>query len=252
MKKLLVSLSIALSLLLVTACSGKEDTASYIADSDALSLGNSAAYMVSQVVDQGMEESYAANVAAQGADPAPYANAFESWKRAKEDIGEFLGVGNLVSNTMEVDVLGNMKKGIIEVEILGSDHDAVLEVMCERGEITSITTNVRYSFAENMKKAGLNTLLGMGTVFCVLILISLIISAFNLIPKIQNLGKKNKVSPTEQAVEGAIAQIIEQEEAADDTELVAVIAAAIAASEGRTSTDGFVVRSIRKRARRWA
>ena len=31
----------------------------------------------------------------------------------------------------------------------------------------------------------------------------------------------------------------------DDTELVAVIAAAIAAAEG-TTTDGFVVRSIRK------
>ena len=33
---------------------------------------------------------------------------------------------------------------------------------------------------------------------------------------------------------------------ADDTELVAVIAAAIAAYEGAISTDGFVVRSIRK------
>ena len=32
---------------------------------------------------------------------------------------------------------------------------------------------------------------------------------------------------------------------ADDTELIAVIAAAIAAAEG-TTTDGFVVRSIRK------
>ena len=35
------------------------------------------------------------------------------------------------------------------------------------------------------------------------------------------------------------------EEPADDTELIAVIAAAIAAAEG-TTTDGFVVRSIRK------
>ena len=37
----------------------------------------------------------------------------------------------------------------------------------------------------------------------------------------------------------------EVQEAADDTELIAVIAAAIAAAEG-TTTDGFVVRSIRK------
>ena len=38
----------------------------------------------------------------------------------------------------------------------------------------------------------------------------------------------------------------EEQELVDDTELVAVIAAAIAAYEG-TSTDGFVVRSIRRR-----
>ena len=37
-----------------------------------------------------------------------------------------------------------------------------------------------------------------------------------------------------------------EEELSDDLELVAVIAAAIAASEGAASTDGFVVRSIRR------
>lgn len=36
------------------------------------------------------------------------------------------------------------------------------------------------------------------------------------------------------------------EDLTDDYELVAVIAAAIAASEGAASTDGFVVRSIRR------
>lgn len=40
-------------------------------------------------------------------------------------------------------------------------------------------------------------------------------------------------------------------EETDDLELIAVISAAIAAAEG-TSTDGFVVRSIRRRsANRW-
>ena len=42
-----------------------------------------------------------------------------------------------------------------------------------------------------------------------------------------------------------VAAPAEVQEAADDTELIAVIAAAIAAAEG-TTTDGFVVRSIRK------
>ena len=40
------------------------------------------------------------------------------------------------------------------------------------------------------------------------------------------------------------------EDVTDDGELIAVIAAAIAASEGKTSTNGFVVRSIRKVNRR--
>ena len=47
-------------------------------------------------------------------------------------------------------------------------------------------------------------------------------------------------------------EIVEKEEVdvTDDYELVAVIAAAIAASEGAASTDGFVVRSVRKVNRR--
>ena len=45
---------------------------------------------------------------------------------------------------------------------------------------------------------------------------------------------------------------ITEENLTDDLELVAVIAAAIAASEGAASTDGFVVRSIRKsNAKKW-
>lgn len=50
------------------------------------------------------------------------------------------------------------------------------------------------------------------------------------------------------AVENVTSQIEAKEELADDTELVAVITAAIAASTG-TSSDGFVVRSIRKSKR---
>ena len=51
-------------------------------------------------------------------------------------------------------------------------------------------------------------------------------------------------------VDNAVTQIAVQEEAVeetDDLELVAVIAAAIAASQGAASTDGLVVRSVRRR-----
>ena len=59
-------------------------------------------------------------------------------------------------------------------------------------------------------------------------------------------AKEEAKDVNETAVDNTIAQIIEKEELSDDLELVAVIAAAIAASEGAASTDGFVVRSIRK------
>ncbi len=93
----------------------------------------------------------------------------------------------------------------------------------------------------HMGNAGLNTLLGMGSVFIVLILISFIIASFSLF---KAKPKKEEVKPE------APAPVVE--EVADDTELIAVIMAAISAYESANggSADGFVVRSIKKANRR--
>ena len=88
----------------------------------------------------------------------------------------------------------------------------------------------------------------MGTVFAVLILISLIIALFGLIPKIQAaFSDKGEEQKKPEVVNAPVVTPAVVEEEDDDTELVAVIAAAIAAYEGSTNTDGFVVRSIRRR-----
>ena len=94
--------------------------------------------------------------------------------------------------------------------------------------------------------------------FAVLILISLIISCFNFIPAIERkFGKKKAAekkaaAPAAPAAAPAPAAPAKAAEAADDLELVAVITAAVAASMGTTSTDGFVVRSIkRKSSQKW-
>ena len=144
------------------------------------------------------------------------------------------------------------KDGTIDAVIKGTDRNAVVEFVFDNQAITGISVNVEYTFGEKMEKAALNTLLGMGTVFVVLILISLLISCFTFIPKIQAVFSKKpkEEAKKEPAVDKAIAQIVENEELSDDLELVAVISAAIAASEGAASTDGFVVRSIR-RASKW-
>ncbi len=98
--------------------------------------------------------------------------------------------------------------------------------------------------------AGINTVICLAVVFAVLIFISFLISLFKYIPKLEAaLSKKDKKTElAENAVVNTVSQIEvkeEEEELSDDLELVAVITAAIAASAG-TSTDGFVVRSIRR------
>ena len=131
--------------------------------------------------------------------------------------------------------------------IICSERKAKVEMVIDLNEgMLSCTVSPIYSTGEVMTKAGLNTLMGMGTVFVVLILIAFIISSFSIISKLQNAFAK-KEKKTETAVANAVAQIVENEEAQeDDLELIAVIAAAIAASEGAASADGYVVRSIRK------
>ena len=118
----------------------------------------------------------------------------------------------------------------------------------EEQQMDSLTINAHYSTAEILKKAGLNTILGMGTVFVVLIFISFIISLFRFIPELEKKFKNKKTAEPAKAPAPAPVPVAEPaaEEASDDAELVAVISAAIAAAEG-TSADGFVVRSIKRR-----
>ena len=128
-------------------------------------------------------------------------------------------------------------------------HTAILEYSLDRkGKPTLISVNVNHSTGEKLANAGLNTLLGMGMAFAVLIIIALVISLFPLIGKIGEKKPETDKEITKQSMENVTSQIAEKEEnLTDDAELVAVIAAAIAAYEGTASADGYVVRSIRKR-----
>ncbi|MDD2972183.1 MAG: OadG family protein [Lachnospiraceae bacterium] len=168
------------------------------------------------------------------------ASALSSYVSAQEEIGT-------LSDVQKYDIIADKDSLDVKMLVKGEKHDAELEILFDdKMNVTSVVVNPQYSFAEKMEKAALNTLMGMGTVFCVLILISLIISCFTFIPKIQEAFSKKKEDAKAEAVDNTIAQIIEKEELSDDSELVAVIAAAIAASEGAASTDGFVVRSIKR------
>lgn len=258
MKKWLVALGMTICLLGLTACGQEENTDNALSNEEAQSIVAINMDIVSQIVDGGMEEQilcepdivemvlsqqYQLN---EKVSASMLRSAFESYSKALEVMGSIEEIGQLKSNTVKVNALGDPVEGSIVEELIGTNKNADIEIVYEYGKVSAITINIQYTFGENMEKAGLNTLLGMGTVFCVLILISLIISAFGLIPKIQAaFSKKPEKSANEKSVDSTIAQIIEKEELSDDLELVAVISAAIAAFEG-TSGDDFVVRSIRR------
>ncbi len=256
MKKWLIVLGMITCLMGLTACGQNQEDEQILTDSNAKAIAENVVSVINQVVTNQAEESYIFNVSQSGGDGAMFESAFESWKSAMEEMGGLSAIGEVVDNSVLVEVINGEEyptDGVLNVHIQGAEKDADVEIIFEKGTITSITTNVEYTFGENMQKAALNTLLGMGTVFVVLILISVIISCFGIIPKLQaKLSKKSADAGAKSgAVDQTIAQIIEKEELSDDLELVAVISAAIAASEGASSTDGFVVRSIRRAGNKW-
>ena len=241
MKKFLLVLGMITCMLGLTACGqeAKDYSADYqITDDMVVSYVEQEISGFESIIDQGAQ--------AYIAEDAVMSNAVAGWESALADMGDYQSIGNV---TYIVDEDGIMT---IDAEIKGTTRDAdirfIMEYSVTEGfKATSVTTTPRFTFGETMTKAGLNTLMGMGTVFSVLILIALLISCFNFIPKIQAAFTK-KDKKAEVAADNAVAQIVENEavQEEDDLELIAVIAAAIAASEGASSTDGYVVRSIRR------
>ena len=237
MKKLLVILGVITCMVGLCAC-GEGTTAldPSVSAEEVLMNAEATVKTIDMIVGLNATEQYAG-------DPVIYAGLL-SWQSALEDIGEFLD-----TNGGTVEAKGD--EVIVNVNVLGSDHNAKVEFIFDStiASCFGITTNVEYSFGELMEKAGLNTVIGMGTVFVVLIFISLIISCFGVFGKVNTKKDKDTESKTAAsavAADPVVTQIAQKEELAGDAELVAVIAAAIAAYEGSGSTDGFVVRSIRK------
>ena len=183
---------------------------------------------------------------AQRDDPV-YGPAFSSWENALTDIGE-------VQNIEGKSCSFTKKEGTVTVTVKGSRHDADVVFTMEGTDqgymVTGITTNVEYTMKEKIQQAGMNTLLGMGTTFAILILLALVIALFGKVVGEASNRTSRKTVVQETAAPVAAIPEEDTEELVDDTELVAVIAAAIAAFEGAQSVDGFVVRSIRKARRK--
>lgn len=256
MKKIRTLLLVVLCLFGLTACASNEKPV--VSDEVRESLGEKSTtlieYLLAPVEEQGAYEDFKG----EGAEAIEIIlnqymqvkvngngliTGLESWHIAASELGSYVSANGY---TAEYNTAGDQI--IVNVNCAFENRDANVEFVYDTdyyNTLESCATNINYTFSEKMAKAGLNTLLGMGTVFTVLILICLIISLFGFIPAIEKAFKKEKTE-TKAPVEKVISQIAKKEELSDDLELVAVISAAIAASEN-TSTDSFVVRSIRRR-----
>ncbi|MDO4273331.1 MAG: OadG family transporter subunit [Eubacteriales bacterium] len=169
--------------------------------------------------------------------------AMEAWKNSKEELGE-----KKDEEGGKTEVAGDHGQYTVTIPVKFEKADANFVYVFDDTAIpTSMSVDVQYPLSVTLERAGLNTLMGLGTVFIMLIFLSFVIYLFRFIPGLVEGKKKNAAVVPESAIPAPapVPAVEAVEPAADDTELIAVISAAIAASEG-TSTDGFVVRSIRK------
>lgn len=162
-----------------------------------------------------------------------------SWDNTVEIAGDFV-------DFKDCSVTKSGKTLTVAQEAECTDRDIVMTYVYNYNsmEETGITVEPIYSMGETMSQAGMNTVMGIVIVFAMLILISLIIKCFEIIPHLQaKFSKTPAVEEKKANVPVVAAPVVEE---TDDLELVAVIAAAIAAATG-TTTDDFVVRSIKRR-----
>ncbi len=167
-------------------------------------------------------------------------NLINKWDDAVAEFGSFVDFGDF-----EITKSGKTLTAAQTLHMEKRDMILTYVYTYHSMEVEDITVDGVYSIGEKMSTALMNTVMGISIVFGVLIIICLLICCFNIFPYLEK-KKAAKAAPKEDVVSQIEAREEQQAVETDDGELIAVIAAAIAASEG-TSADGFVVRSIRRR-----
>lgn len=167
-------------------------------------------------------------------------NGLTNYLNDKDRLGAFVSVDDAVASKTEDGY---------SIEINSTFENRTLKLTLGLNELTGKTTEMtfepHYSLAEQMTDAGANLLVGMGTVFCVLIFIAWVISMFKYISVFEK-KMKGKKAPAEapKAAAPAPKAAAPAPAAKQDDVMQAVIPAAIAAYEadtaGEQSENGFV------------
>ncbi len=244
MKKKLYSIAALLVLALsLTACGNSTDTyGGYSAESIESSCVNFADSVLDLTSDQAASYyQHYASLAEDDEDYEPYVDLFADWMEIQPELGSYVGISEF-----DIAKSGKTVTATLSLDYTGRDCQIVYVFNANTMDLTGLNAQLVYSLGETMEKAALNTVMGILIVFAILILISLIIYAFRLIPKFEAMFKKKTEESTSATSPIGSLDKVSGENLADDLELVAVITAAIAASTG-AATDSFVVRSIKRR-----
>lgn len=239
-KKILIYLSTFVLALGLVAC-GKE--------SDEIAGRKTDDYEaeISQMLEQlsGLDEAtidYNISYMASYEDGAVLVELLENYKDCYKEAGDFVGLGDFSveksGKTVTSTLVGDYSKRDLKMTFVYSTLDP--------SKPTAMNIEPVYTLGETMQKAGLNTVMGILIVFFMLVVMSGVIKCFEIIPKLQNRAKEKAEESAVTTTPAAPAATTVVDNGTDDLQLIAVIAAAIAASTG-ASTDSFVVRSIKKR-----
>ena len=287
MKRILLVLCMAVCFLSLTACGSRNEAAEEPIPkivTDALKSGAENYLMQFDSFDDERIASELKRVEKQKNNVM--VSALTSWKNVKGELGKMAaGSGAILSEEItRVDDDGYRIVARVSYEMKEMDFTlSVKEVVDANGSTMlqpiEIVFAPVYTTGEKLSKAGMNTLMGMGTVFAVLIFISFIISTLKGVNTWEAKMKARKAeadaltaapapaapaapapvqapAPVEQ-VQAAVPAPIQTagapvfENPTEDIELVAVITAAIAATQN-VPVEGLVVRSIRRKpASKW-
>ena len=167
---------------------------------------------------------------------------YKNWTALKAEVGEAKQITEYIlsedkDGNINASAIGKYANGFLKFSVkLDKDLNMLSELEVEK----YVVQEEKASLA----KAGVNTIMSITIVFVVLIFIAFVISLLKYVPRLVGLEKKEEKK--EETVE--IAEETTAEDVTDDTELVAVITAAIMASMGEEApADGLVISSIKRR-----
>lgn len=226
--------------LVLSACSKEKDSASEIPAEVVSGLSDQAEGFLRQVynMDDITLTQAIQSVRQQG--QLNFASGLENFKKTRKEVGDLVSIES-------TDVSKTDSGYMVKIAYSGKDREANFTIEFDKtlSQISSFSVTPKYSLGENMKKAALNTVLGMGTVFIILIFISFLISLFKYINIFENKLKNRDTAKVLIKAEEAEEIKEESENLKDDLELVAVITAAVS-EFSNTDASNLIVRSIKR------